>query len=158
MQLSMRSAFKSLAFAAAVALSFVGTAQAKDDLSPADSKAMHDYVLSMDKINAMGAAVGEFKAHAGMQAQAKAVGDNSKSIAEMVAKVQANPQLMGVYSHHGLNATDAVVMPFVLMYAGMCVQYPSAAPSLAQQTSPAQIAFYKAHQAELKNLKWLSGQ
>ncbi len=153
-----RSAFRSFALAAAVALSFVGTAQAKsDDVSPADSKAMHDYVLSMDKIKAMGAAVDEFKAHPGMQAQAKAVGDSSKSIAEMEAKVQGNPQLMAVYSHHGLNAADAVVMPFVLMYAGMCVQYPTMAASLAEQTSPAQIAFYKAHQAELKNLKWMGG-
>jgi hypothetical protein len=157
MSMFTRTAFKSLALAAAIALSFVGAAQAKDDVSPADSKAMHDYVLSMDKIKAMGAAMDEFKAHPGMQAQAKAVGDSSKSIAEMEAKVQGNAQLMAVYSHHGLNAADAVVMPFVLMYAGMCVQYPTMAAGLAQQTSPAQIAFYKAHQADLKTIKWLSG-
>ncbi|HEY2070966.1 MAG TPA: hypothetical protein VGG48_15530 [Rhizomicrobium sp.] len=151
--------FKKFAVAAILATALVTSAVAKDDLSPADSKAMHDYSLSMDKIKGMQGAVDDFKmASPAMKQQQKAIGDSSKSIAEMITKVNAAPQIMAIYRKHGLNANDAVLMPFVLMYAGMCVQYPSAASSLAQQTSPAQIAFYKAHQAELQKLNFLSGK
>lgn len=154
--------WKNLAAAVVLAFGFAGAAQAGNDLSPADSKAMHDYTLSMDKVKAMGAAMDDFqklsKTNPALAQQAKSVGDTSNSLAEMEAKVKGNPQLMAVYAHRGLSAEDAVVMPFVLMYAGMCVQYPSAAAGLAQQTSPAQIAFYKAHQGELKTQAWLSGK
>jgi hypothetical protein len=155
-------ALKTFACAVAVTLSFATAAMAGGDLSPADNKAMHDYTLSMDKINAMGAAVGDMKnaeaANPALAKQIKAVGDSSKSIAEMVSKTNATPQLMAIYKAHGLNATDAVLMPFVLMYAATAAQYPAAAPKLAAQTSPAQIAFYKQHQKEMQAQKWLSGQ
>jgi hypothetical protein len=154
--------FKILAAAVVIAVSFVGAAQASGDLSPADNAAMHSYVLSMDKINGMGAATGELKAmeksNPALAKDAKAIGDSSKSIGEMVSKVNADPQLIAIYKKHGLNATDAVVMPFVLMYSAMCVQYPEVAVKLAAQTSPAQIAFYKAHKAELAKQTWLSGK
>jgi hypothetical protein len=42
------------------------------------------------------------------------------------------------------------------MDAGMCVAYPSAAPTLSDRVSSAQIAFYKQHQADLKKMSWLS--
>jgi len=64
------------------------------------------------------------------------------------------PGAMAIFSKHGLTAHDVVVMPFALMDAGMCVLYPSAAPKLADRVSPAQVAFYKQHQAELKKVTW----
>jgi len=33
----------------------------------------------------------------------------------------------------------------------------AAAPKLSDRVSPAQIAFYKQHQTELKKMAWLSG-
>jgi hypothetical protein len=51
-----------------------------------------------------------------------------------------------------------VLMPFVLMSAGIAAQYPEAAKELADQTSPEQIAFVKAHEAELKGLKLGGGE
>jgi hypothetical protein len=151
---------RSLIRVVALAVSALFIAQpvfAADDLDPASTKAMHDYVLSMDKVSGMQAAMDEAQKNAALVKGMKSVGDDSKSIAEMEAKLNAMPQAMALYRKHGLSAHDVVVMPFVLMYAGMAVAYPSSAAKLAQYTSPAQIAFYKQHQADLKKVKWLSG-
>ncbi len=71
--------------------------------------------------------------------------------------MNAIPQLMAIYKAHGLSAADGVLMPFVLMYAGMVVAYPTTASNLAASTSPAQVAFYKQHLKELQAMKWMSG-
>jgi hypothetical protein len=144
------------ALAAVVAIS-APTALAKgSDMSPADLSALKGYALSMDKINAMQAAMDEAK-KSGKEGQMHSVGDDSKSLADMEGKIKAMPGAMAIFAKHGLSAHDVVVMPFALMDAGMCVAYPSAAPKLADRVSPAQIAFYKAHKAELEKMKWLSG-
>jgi len=141
------------------ALVLAAPAFAASDLSPADKKAMHDYVLSMDKVKAMGAAMDDFKkmerSDPSLEKQAHGMGDDSKSIAEMEAKVGSNPKMMAVYKAHGLTPADAVIMPFVLMYAGMIVQYPSAGTKLSDETSPQQIAFFKQNEKALKATDWL---
>jgi hypothetical protein len=147
------------ALVAAILMSISVPAFAKSgDLSPADLNALKSYVLSMDKINAMQAAMDEAKKNAALSQGMKSAGNDSKSIAEMEARLNAMPQAMAIYRKHGLSAHDVVVMPFALMDAGMCVSYPSAAPKLADRVSPAQIAFYKQHQGEMKKISWLFGQ
>jgi hypothetical protein len=149
--------FAGAALAAALVLSASTVAFAKgDDLSPADLNALKSYSLSMDKIKAMQAAMDDAQ-KAGMGQKVHSVGDDSKSLADMEAKMKATPGAMAIFSKHSLTAHDAVVMPFALMDAGMCVLYPSAAPKLADRVSPAQIAFYKQHKAELDKMKWLNG-
>ena len=145
-----------LCFAAALALASPALAKGSD-MSPADLAALKNYALSMDKINAMQAAMDDAKKMPAMDKQMHGVGDDAKSIAEMEAKLNAMPAAVALYKKHGLSAHDAVVMPFALMDAGMCVAYPSAAPKLADRVSPSQIAFYKQHQAELKKVSWVSG-
>ena len=149
-------AFVRIAFAASC-LFVAQPALAGSDLDPASAKALHDYTLSMDKVNAMQSAMDEGKKDAALMKSMKSVGDDSKSIAEMEAKLSANAPAMALYRKHGLSAHDVVVMPFVLMDAGMAVQYPSAAGKLSDRMSPAQVAFYKQHQAELKKVRWLFG-
>jgi hypothetical protein len=111
----------------------------------------------MDKIRAMQAAMDEAK-QTRVLGEEKSSGQDSKSIAEMEAKIAAMPAAMAIYRKHGLTAADAVLMPLTLMDAGVAVSYPAAAPKLADRVSPAQIAFYKQHQAELKSLPWLFGR
>lgn len=142
----------------AAALAFASPAlAAKDDLSPADLASLKGYALDMGKINAMQAAMDE-ASKAGKSKQLQGTGDDAKNLSEMEAKVKAIPGAMAIFSKHGLSAHDVVVMPFALMDAGMCVLYPAAAPKFADRVSPAQIAFYKQHQAELKKIKWLTGE
>jgi hypothetical protein len=147
--------------AAALVLCVATTAMAGSDVSPADQKAMHDYSLSMAKVDAMGAAMGDFKKMgangAALLKRQKAIYDAAKSIADMEAKLGADAQIMAVYKAHGLSVADAVLMPFVLMYAGTVAAYPTTAPQLAQSTSPQQVGFYKQHQKDLKAMTWLSG-
>ena len=75
----------------------------------------------------------------------------------MEARLNAIPGAMAIFRKHGLTAHDVVVMPFALMDAGVVVSYPQAAAKLSDRVSPAQIAFYKQHQAELKKMHWLFG-
>ncbi len=147
----------SAAVAAALVLSVPATALAKgSDISPADLGQLKSYTLSMDKINAMQAAMDDAK-KSGMDKKMQSSGDNAQSLGQMEANVKAMPGAMAIFAKHGLSAHDVVVMPLALMDAGMCVAYPSAAPKLADRVSPAQIAFYKQHQAELKKVGWLNG-
>ena len=126
------------------------------DMPPADLNALKSYSLSMDKINGMQAAMDDAR-KSGMDKNMTSSSGDAKSIAEMEARIKAMPGAMAIFSKHGLTAHDVVVMPFALMDAGMCVIYPSAAPKLADRVSPAQIAFYKQHKAELDKMKWLNG-
>jgi hypothetical protein len=142
---------------AAVSSFLAAPAVAKDDLSPADLNALKSYTLSMDKINAMQAAMDDAKKVPALMAKQKDVGDDAKSIAEMETRLNSMPQAVAIYRKHGLSAHDAVVMPFVLMDAGVAVSYPSAAAKLSDRIAPAQVAFYKQHQAELKKMPWLFG-
>ncbi|MEI9930768.1 MAG: hypothetical protein WDM89_09505 [Rhizomicrobium sp.] len=146
----------SAAFAAALLLSASAALANGADISSADLGQLKSYPLSMDKINAMQAAMDDAR-RSGMDKKMKAAGDNAQSLAQMEANVKSMPGVMAIFSRHGLSAHDVVVMPLALMDAGMCVAYPSAAPKLADRVSPPQIAFYKQHQAELKKVGWLSG-
>ncbi len=145
------------ALAASLVLSASTAVLAKGaDISPADLAQLKSYTLSMDKISAMQAAMDDAK-KSGMDKKMTSSNDNAQSLAQMEANMKAMPGAMAIFSKHGLSAHDVVVMPLALMDAGMCVTYPSAAPKLADRVSPAQIAFYKQHQAELKKMAWLSG-
>jgi hypothetical protein len=146
-------------FACVVALMLSVPAFAANNLSPADKKAMHDYTLSMTKVQAMGAALDDFqklsKSDPSLDKEARNVSDTSKSIAEMEAKVASSPKMMAVYRAHGLSPADTVLMPFVLMYAGMIAEYPSAGAKLSDETSPQQVAFFKQNEKALKATAWL---
>ena len=150
------SLFSRTALAAALALSVSTAAMAKgSDISPADLAQLKSYTLSMDKINAMQAAIDDAK-KSGMADKIRSTSNDAQSLAQTEANMKAMSGAMAIFAKHGLTAHDAVVLPLAMMDAGMCVAYPSAAPQLADRVSPAQIAFYKQHQAELKKVKWLS--
>ena len=59
------------------------------------------------------------------------------------------------YIYASITPADAVLMPFVLMYAGMIVEYPSAGAKLSDETSPQQVAFFKQNEKALKATAWL---
>jgi hypothetical protein len=148
--------FMPAAFVAALVLSASAAATAKSaDISPADLAVLKSYPLSMDKINGMQAAMDDAK-KSGMADKIRSTSNDAQSLAQTEANMKAMSGAMAIFAKHGLTAHDAVVLPLAMMDAGMCVAYPSAAPQLADRVSPAQIAFYKQHQAELKKVKWLS--
>jgi hypothetical protein len=86
--------------------------------------------------------------------QVQAAMFTNKTYASMQDRLADIPPLAALYRKHGLTATDVVIMPAVLLSAGMAAQMPSLASKFSDQTSPAQIAFYKAHAAELQKISW----
>ena len=144
-----------------VAAVFCATASAALADDAAQKKVIHDYVLSMDKINAMQAMKDEEKnliknnpAFVKQVTQAEITEKNYGTEEDKLANI---PPLVALYRKHGLTPADVVIMPQALLCAGMAVQIPSLASKLSAQTSPAQIAFYKAHAAELHKIRWLNG-
>ncbi len=97
----------------AILVAMSGAARAQG-LTPADNKALYDYVLSMDKVKAMQAAMDDYHAAAAkdpsLEAQTKDVADG-QSIAQMEALFARSPKLMAIYSRHGITSADAVLMP-----------------------------------------------
>ena len=59
-----------------------------------------------------------------LKSRGAAIGNQSQSLGEMEAKLKADPKLFAFYTKHALSADDAVVMPFVLMSAGVAAAYP----------------------------------
>ncbi len=134
---------------------------AAGDISQADLAKLRSYTLSMDKIRAMQAAMAEVaqaeKTDPSFRAQMDNSDSDSKTITETEARLKSYPRYLAFFTRHGLNADDVVLMPLVLMSAGVAAEYPQSAAKLADQTSQAQIAFFKAHEAELKKMPWLYG-
>lgn len=147
-----------LGFVAALMLTMGAPALAAG-IAPADAKALRDYSLSMDKIKAMQGAMDDMKqleksdpAYARMKDD-----DDAKTLSEAMARFNADPKLVAVLRKHGLSPADVVLMPLVIMSAGVAVEYHGSAAKLSDQTSPAQIAFFKQHEKEIKATKWIYG-
>lgn len=135
----------------------VGATAQAGDLPAADAAKMRNYTLSMDKIRKYQTAMIAFNkavaADPGLKAEAeKSASEHDPNLAATEAKMLRHPRLMAYFTKVGLNADDVAVMPLVLMSASVAAQYPTAAPKLANQTSSAQIAFCREHQAELAKL------
>lgn len=137
---------KGLMLAAALAL--CGPALA-DDLSPQDAKAIHDYVLSMEKIQAMDAAMSEVRRSPTAWSRLQTPSP-SKSLDMLETEVGNDADTMAIFARHNLTATDAIILPLVLMFANMAVLDPKA----NLPVSPEQVAFYKAHEKELASIHW----
>jgi hypothetical protein len=147
-----------MVLAAAIFSAMAGTASADDQ---ALKKEMHEYTLSMDKIRAMQGMKDEFaqlvKTDPTFSTQVKQQMFVAGAQPDMEARMSATPRLVALYRKHGLTVHDVVIMPTVLFVVALASQLPSVPASIATEISPAQIAFYKAHQAELKNIRWLNG-
>jgi hypothetical protein len=139
------------------ALMLAATSVSAGDLSPADAAIMRNYTLSMDKIRKYQSAMEAFNKAAAADPSLKTEAEKSgeehdPTLAATEAKMMRHPRLMAFFTKQGLNANDVAVLPLVLMSASVAAQYPVSAPKLAPETSPAQIAFCKAHQAELAKM------
>ena len=145
-----------------LALASTGPALASSDLDAASKKTLHDYTLTLAKIKAYDAANGALtaaeKSDPGLKADAEAAAsEHTNSMAGEFAKLTHHPRVFAFFAKQGLSKEDAVLIPLTLMSACMVVQYPSAAKTLADQTSGAQIAFCKQNMAALKTMKFFGG-
>jgi hypothetical protein len=126
---------------------------------PAGDKIMHAYVLTMPKVQAYDAATvtlyqAEQKDPA-LKAESKAMAhEPSDTVAELRGKMDRHPSILRFFQDRGLARDDAALLPFVLLDACSAAQAPKPKPD--PSISPQQIAFCKANQAKLQQLKMFS--
>ncbi|HEY4248231.1 MAG TPA: hypothetical protein VGM64_15385 [Lacunisphaera sp.] len=129
---------------------------------PVGEKAMHDYVLTMSKVKAFGAALEATEAAVKKDPALKAEIDKSseepdQTFADLKARFDHHPKLYAFFEKQGLSKDDAILVPLTLMNAGSVAQYPQIAEKMKATVSSQQIAFYKEHQEELQKLKFIQG-
>ena len=149
-----------LAGVAACAVLIAASAQAAKNDDPAGAKALHDYTLSMDKVKRYGAAMEAWQAAGGADPALKAEGEKMNgepdaTLADVAAKFDRHPRVYAFFAKQGLSKLDAAAMPIALMDAITVVQMPQIGPKMADRVSETQIAFCKAHMAELKSMPFL---
>jgi sirohydrochlorin ferrochelatase len=129
---------------------------------PAGDKAMHDYVLTMPKVKAYGAATealaAAIKKDAALADEAEKSSDEpDQTLEQLRAKLDRHPKLFAFYAQEGLSKDDVVLLPLTLINGVSVVEYPQLEEKMKAVVSPDQIAFCKAHLEELKKMKFLQG-
>ena len=127
-------------------------------MDAASLNALKSYTLSMEKISAMQAAMDEGEEEFGHdeedEERRRRQQDHCRYGGEAERHAGGDGDLSQAWAERARRGGDAV-------RADGCGHgrdaYPSAAPKLADRMSPAQVAFYKQHQAELKKVTWLNG-
>src|SRR5581483_9252799 len=122
------------------------------DMDPASLKQMHDYVITMPKVQAFETAyqtlMAAAKSDAALNADYQSAStEKTKTLADEVAKMGRHPRVYAFFAKQGLSKEDAVILPMALMGGCMVAQYPAAAAKLAAQTSAQQGDFCKQNSA-----------
>ncbi len=133
-----------------------------DDMDPASTKQLHDYVLTLPKVMAYDkgyeSLVGAAKADPSLKADYQAASaEHTKTMDDEVAKMTHHPRTYAFFVKQGLTKQDAVMLPLALMGGCMVAQYPTAAKGMAAQTSSQQADFCKQNQATVHSLKFVNG-
>ena len=140
-----------------LAVSSPGFAQAgarKTEGPTPDEKAMHDYVLTVDKMQKYGGLMKKVQQSNGdpaVAAEMQKITDVDAYNVEKADMMAKSPKLMALFGGTGLTPRDFVLIPLTIMSAGTVAQNPSAAATMPYIT-PAQVQFYKDHKADLA--KW----
>jgi hypothetical protein len=146
---------------AVAALAFAAPAVA-DDISPADKMVLKTYTLTMPKVKAFEASTIALRAaiakDPSLKADREAAGsEHTKDMNGEFAKMDHHPRVFAFFAKNGLTKQDVILIPMTLMDGCMSVQYPSAGAGLADQTSPAQVAFCKSNQPALNAMTFMKG-
>jgi hypothetical protein len=135
------------------ALAGVALMSASAARADADDALLKGYVLTDAKVKAWQATGQALQASTDPAVKKEAQNlDNmlGGSIAQGLAKVKASPHVEALIHQHGLTDNDFVMIPSVLMVASMAAAAPGAAAKMP--VSAGNIAFVKAHGAELKGM------
>lgn len=139
---------------ALVALMFTLPAPAAG-LSAADQKTLSGYTLSSGFLDRCKAVVADARARH-VEVGGNFLGGGAGGLDGMAARIDAKPGVHEILAAHALSAREYLIGSIALMRAAMAVQM-SADPAQAQyvdqsKTSAANLAFYRAHRAEIDAL------
>jgi hypothetical protein len=127
-----------------------------------DNKLLHDYVLTIPKLQAYdrayGALISAARSDPSLKADSAAMSaEQDPTVADTIAKMDHHPRVYAFFQKQGLSKTEAALLPIVLMNACMAVQYPAIARQMADTVAPTQIDFCKANGAQIRTLGFFTG-
>ncbi|HEX4534859.1 MAG TPA: hypothetical protein VH000_11555 [Rhizomicrobium sp.] len=125
--------------------------------SPADDTAVHDYVLTMDKVKAYEAADADLQAAArssnALRGEIRQMAhEPDATSADLIAKFDKHPEIFAFYSKQGLSKADAALIPVTLLPACSAAQSPELAAGMSGLVAPQQVDFCKANMSELQSM------
>jgi hypothetical protein len=148
-------------FAALAALSVTAPVLA-GDISAADKKTLRTYTLTMPRVKAFEASTVALRAAGAKDPSLKA--DYNAASAELTsdmngefAKMDHHPRVFAFFAKNGLTKQDVVLIPLTLMSACLVAQYPASGPGVADEVSPAQVAFCKSNLTAIYAMNFMKG-
>lgn len=134
-----------------------GQSHSGNSLAPnPDETAIHDYVLTMDKINKYAEFMKKIESAAksdpALKVEMKKIGDTDMHLVDKVKMIQNSPHASRFLATQGITAHDVVFAPMTLLTASLAKVAQEQGGKPPAYVNPANIQFVKQHSAEIQNL------
>jgi hypothetical protein len=121
-----------------------------------DEPVIHDYILTMDRVQLYAAAVKEIEAGAqdpAVEAEGKKVQNyNGSNVAKARMIETRYPHLNAWIQAHGMTAEEFEILPMTLISAGMASYAVDKGGKAPAYVNPANVQFVKEHRDELEKM------
>jgi hypothetical protein len=122
-----------------------------------DEAAIHDYILSMEKVSNYATVGKKLQSAASadpvMAAEMKKVEDTDVSNVEKAALIEKSPHTAAFLKANGMTARDFVMIPMTVITAGIGLSAQDAKGKSPAFVNPANIQFVRDHKSELEKLQ-----
>jgi hypothetical protein len=122
-----------------------------------DESAIHDFILSMDKVNQYAAVSKKLRASAAgdpvMAAEMKKVEGADIPNVEKAALIEKSPRTAAFLKVNGITAREFVLIPMTVVTAGIAVAALDAKGKPPAFVNPVNIQFVRDHRTELEKLE-----
>lgn len=131
-----------------------------DHADPRDEAAIHDYVLTMPRIQAyataMKAAQSDGMNDDSLKSECKKLDDDKMGLMDKVQYIESScPKMNAWIKQHGLTAKEFMLIPMSLITAGFAQVAADAGGKPPAFINPANIQFLKEHKSDLDKLDLL---
>jgi hypothetical protein len=138
-------------------------AQAKKDVGPnPDEPAIHDYILTMPKIQNFSDTVKKLndtgKSDPVMVAEMKKISDFDGSNMAKAAMIDKSPHLSAFLKANGMTSRDFVLTPMVALTAALGTTAQDLKADPPSFVNPVNIQFVRDHKAELEKYNLMGGE
>lgn len=134
----------------------------KDSAANPDESAIHDYILTMPKIQKYSEVVKKMsemgKSDPVMVAEMKKISDSDVYNVQKAEMVDKSPHLAAFLKANGMTGRDFVLTPMVTLTAAMATAAQDLKAEAPQFVNPANIQFVRDHKVELEKYNLLGGE
>ncbi len=139
-----------------------GLAQTTKPGTNPDEAVIHDYILTMAKVNAYAtfaqSAAAAAQADPAMAAEMSKVSAADVSNVQKVAMMEKSPHVAAYFKSKGMTPRDFVFTPMTALTAALGVAAEDAKKQPPSYINPANIKFVREHRAELEKMNLFGGQ